>query len=180
MNANSIALMRNKFELLFKKFDYDSFNKIISRRGYNEHGIPKASDILIEISKVSAFFQSKKIRNKLALSNVIMCAMSGWNFSQVLLDKELSDQEIYKTLHKIAKSLTKAFKKNDIKITIDETLWLIFCIAMIKTKFYSKFNYQMHGLDVEEDDGHLSVKVAFTARKDKHTLISRIKKLLTA
>jgi hypothetical protein len=157
-------LMFVEFERIFAQFDYDSYNKIISDRTKNSLGNDKASDLIIEIAKISSYFVSDKIRKKINPNASVYMAFYGWTLSDEKVFSNKDYCKLDKYLKKNISSCAKTVAYESDYTNKTEICWIIFCCAMIKSKFYSEHTYQFQSMTIDsgfKENGDM-IKIAYT------------------
>lgn len=158
----NIKILQQNFEEKFNTFDYDFYQDILSERTINSHGIVTGSCLIKEVATLSSFFVSKQLKDSLDVLDVVICAFEGWNLSLNHISQKKTEAEIYQQLRKVAKIIFKQYKRANIKLTLAQVAWIVFCCAMIKEKLYSSFNYNMISVMIDDTAGEPKINVAFT------------------
>ena len=157
-------LMFLEFERLFARFDYDLYNNIISDRTKNALGNDKASDLIIEIAKISSYFVSDKIRKKINPNASVYIAFYGWILSDEKAFPNENFCELDRYLKKNINSCAKTVAYESDYTNKKEICWIIFCCAMIKLRFYSEHTYKFQSMSIDsgfEENGDM-IKIAYT------------------
>ena len=146
-----ISILTKEFETKLESFDYDFYECITADRSLNEVGLIKASELLLEITRISAFFISKKIQLFMGESDVCICAYWGWKLEYDFISRQSSNITINRALTKISKQIHKEYKKAGLPVSLADTSRLIYFCALIKDKFYKHFNYNLYGIYLDQE-----------------------------
>jgi len=163
MNTIPYQLMQSKFNEKFLNFDHQDYEKVSSNRERNQQGHYKASALILEITKLSAFFASEKVRTEMSNIEASVLAFIGWQLSyhhNIYADNSTLIENQLKKYSKNA--LTTIRKLGHKTIKLHEITWIIFCCAMLREKFYRKFPYNLKGFSLREDENDERIDIAYS------------------
>ena len=154
-----ISILHNEFNSKLENISQKHYKKIISNRTLNEIGFVKASELLIEITRLSSHFVSQKVKDWLSESDVFLCAYYGWKLAHEVLLCGSDHIKTKKALTKYSKKVYSQYKACGIDISLADISGLIFYCALIKEQFYKEFQYELFGIFCDGDN--LKVTAAF-------------------
>lgn len=150
-SITSISQITEEFEKNLESFDYKLFTEMTSVRSLNAAGFVKASELLIEITRVSALFVGEKILSSIDEFSACVSAYWGWKLEHDFFSRELSNNTMSRVLTKIATPVYKEYRSCGLPISLSDTAELIYCCALIKNKFYKEFSYDLYGIHLQDN-----------------------------
>ncbi|MEY8716407.1 IS1096 element passenger TnpR family protein [Francisella philomiragia] len=157
--------MLDKFEEIYKNFDFEYKKKLEQERQKNPQGHYKASCLVKEIVYLSSDFVEEKVRKELCFeeaANLVYIVWSAWQDKEIT---KLNKNTVIKLLKDIARQSLEIF--DDVSLSIDEMVWVLFCCEMIREKLYMQYShYQFMNFNVVYQDDEPIIQIAYKFADD--------------
>ena len=155
------CIMFKDFESKYIKLNPDFYNELITDRSKNLSGNDKASDLIIEIARLSAFFASEKSRKNMNDGAAYCIAFRGWQLSEKSFFHKKDFCRIDKYIKENIKYCLKdvASQSESVYSNKKEISWILFCCAMIRLNLYGDYSYKLISMNIDYDN---SIKVEYS------------------
>lgn len=152
--------MLDKFEEIYKNFDFEYKKELEQERQKKPQGHYKASCLVKEIVYLSSEFVEEKVRKELCFeeaANLVYIVWSAWQDKEIT---KLNKNTVIKLLKDIAKQSLEIF--DDVSLSIDEMVWVLFCCEMIRERLYMQYShYQFMSFNVVYQDDEPIIQIAY-------------------